>query len=72
MLKDGRLTRSLITPYQLTIDEKDSKMIFKSRQEKSVLKIKVDSEPVHYPSNVKGGRGFFNLHYPDGRVLLLQ
>ena len=44
MLKDGRLTRSLMTPYQLTIDEKDSKMIFKSRQEKSVLKIKVDSK----------------------------
>jgi hypothetical protein len=34
--------------------------------------IEMFSEPVHYPSNVKGGRGFFNLHSPDGRVLLLK
>lgn len=34
--------------------------------------IEMFSEPVHYPSNVKGGRGFFNLHYPDGRVIVLN
>lgn len=30
------------------------------------------SEPVNYPSNVKGGRGFFNLHVPDIRLFVLD
>lgn len=30
------------------------------------------SEPVNYPSNVKGGRGFFNLHIPDIRLFILE
>jgi len=29
------------------------------------------SEPIDYPSNVRGGRGFFNLHIPDVRVVVL-
>lgn len=30
------------------------------------------SEPVNYPSNVTGGRGFFNLHIPDIRLFILD
>ena len=30
------------------------------------------SEPVNYPSNVTGGRGFFNLHVPDIRLFILD
>ncbi|HYC84590.1 MAG TPA: DUF4249 domain-containing protein [Chryseosolibacter sp.] len=30
------------------------------------------SEPITYPTNVKGGRGYFNLHIPDVRVLVLE
>jgi Domain of unknown function (DUF4249) len=30
------------------------------------------SEPANYPSNVKGGYGFFNLHVPDVRVFVLE
>lgn len=30
------------------------------------------SEPVNYPTNVKGGLGFFNLYVPDIRVVVFQ
>lgn len=30
------------------------------------------SEPVNYPSNVEGGKGFFNLHTPDVRLVILE
>lgn len=30
------------------------------------------SEPVNYPSNVAGGKGFFNLYLPDVRMFVLQ
>ena len=30
------------------------------------------SEPVNYPSNVKGGRGFFNLYIPDFKIFVLE
>jgi hypothetical protein len=30
------------------------------------------SEPVNYPSNVKGGKGFFNLYVPDFRMFVLE
>lgn len=30
------------------------------------------SEPVNYPSNVKGGKGFFNLYIPDVEVFVLE
>ncbi len=30
------------------------------------------SEPVNYPSNVKGGKGFFNLYIPDVRFFVLE
>ncbi|HLT73754.1 MAG TPA: DUF4249 domain-containing protein [Ohtaekwangia sp.] len=30
------------------------------------------SEPVNYPSNVRGGRGFFNLYIPDIRLIVLE
>jgi hypothetical protein len=30
------------------------------------------SEPVNYPSNVVGGKGFFNLYVPDVRFIVLE
>ena len=30
------------------------------------------SEPINYPSNVKGGKGFFNLYVPDIRLFVLE
>jgi hypothetical protein len=30
------------------------------------------SEPVNYPSNVQGGKGFFNLYIPDVRTFVLE
>lgn len=30
------------------------------------------SEPVNYPSNVVGGKGFFNLYVPDVRLFVLE
>ena len=29
-------------------------------------------EPINYPSNVKGGKGFFNLYIPDVRLFVLE
>jgi hypothetical protein len=29
-------------------------------------------EPINYPSNVKGGKGFFNLYIPDVRFFVLE
>ena len=45
------------------------------------LKLRVDnrfslvqylSEPVNYPSNIKGGKGFFNLYIPDVKFFVLE
>ncbi len=30
------------------------------------------SEPVNYPSNVNGGKGFFNLYIPDVKTIVLE
>ena len=30
------------------------------------------SEPVNYPSNVVGGKGFFNLYIPDVETFILE
>jgi hypothetical protein len=30
------------------------------------------SEPINYPSNIKGGKGFFNLYVPDIRFFILE
>jgi len=30
------------------------------------------SEPVNYPSNIEGGKGFFNLYLPDIRIFVLE
>lgn len=30
------------------------------------------SEPLNFPSNVKGGYGYFNLHVPDARFFVLE
>ena len=30
------------------------------------------SEPMNYPTNVKGGYGYFNLHFPDVRLFELE
>jgi hypothetical protein len=45
------------------------------------LKMRIDNrfsfveylgEPVNYPSNIVGGKGFFNLYTPDFRVIILE
>ncbi len=28
-------------------------------------------EPINYPSNVRNGYGYFNMHYPDGKIFFL-
>lgn len=47
----------------------------------SFMKLRIDnrfsfveffSEPVNYPSNVEGGKGYFNLYVPDVRVFVLK
>jgi hypothetical protein len=30
------------------------------------------SEPVNYPSNVAGGKGYFNLYIPDVRFFVFE
>ena len=30
------------------------------------------SEPFNYPANVQGGKGFFNLYFPETRLLVLE
>ena len=34
--------------------------------------IEFASEPINYPSNVVGGRGFFNIYTPDIRFFVLE
>jgi hypothetical protein len=34
--------------------------------------IELVSEPVNYPSNVVGGKGYFNLYVPDVRFFVLD
>ncbi|MGQ0828591.1 MAG: DUF4249 family protein, partial [Bacteroidota bacterium] len=29
-------------------------------------------EPINYPSNVQNGYGYFNAHYPDGKIFFLK
>jgi hypothetical protein len=41
------------------------------RMENNLEVVEIFSEPIHYPTNVVGGRGFFNLHFPDRRLLVL-
>lgn len=43
----------------------------KLRLENQLDLVEVFSEPVYYPTNVIGGRGFFNLHLTDVRVIVL-
>lgn len=43
----------------------------KLRMENKLGLVEMLSEPINYPTNVKGGRGFFNLHLPDVRVMIL-
>jgi len=43
----------------------------KLRLENHLELVEVFSEPVYYPTNVRGGRGFFNLHLTDVRVIVL-
>jgi len=52
-----------------------------SQEYYSFMKLRMDnrfsfieylSEPVNYPSNVIGGKGFFNLYLPDIRMFVLQ
>jgi len=41
------------------------------RLENRLELVEVFSEPVYYPTNVQGGRGFFTLHLTDVRVVVL-
>ncbi|MFZ6013664.1 MAG: DUF4249 domain-containing protein [Bacteroidota bacterium] len=43
----------------------------KLRMENHLELVEVFSEPVYYPTNIHGGRGFFNLHLTDVRVIVL-
>jgi hypothetical protein len=52
-----------------------------SKEYYDFLKIRIDNrfsfveflgEPVNYPSNVNGGKGFFNLYIPDVRIFVLE
>jgi hypothetical protein len=44
----------------------------KLRQDNRFSFVEYLSEPVNYPSNVKGGKGFFNLYVPDIRPFILE
>lgn len=41
------------------------------RLENRLELVEVFSEPIYYPTNVRGGRGFFTLHLTDVRVIVL-
>jgi hypothetical protein len=43
----------------------------KLRLENHLELVEVFSEPMYYPTNIRGGRGFFNLHLTDVRVIVL-
>jgi hypothetical protein len=43
----------------------------KLRLENHLELVEVFSEPVYYPTNIVGGRGFFNLYLTDVRVIVL-
>jgi hypothetical protein len=52
-----------------------------SKEYYDFLKLRMDNrfslveylgEPVNYPSNVKGGKGYFNLYVPDFRAFVLE
>lgn len=42
----------------------------KVRLENNLELVEVFSEPVYYPTNILGGRGFFTLHLTDTRVIV--
>ncbi len=41
------------------------------RLENKLELVEIFSEPIHYPTNIRGGRGFFTLHLTDARVIVL-
>lgn len=43
----------------------------KLRLENQLELVEVFSEPIYYPTNIRGGRGFFTLHLTDVRVIVL-
>jgi hypothetical protein len=44
----------------------------KLRQENRFSLVELLGEPVNYPTNVEGGKGFFNLYVPDVRFFILE
>ena len=44
----------------------------KMRQDNRFSLVEFLGEPVNYPSNVEGGKGFFNLYIPDIEILVLE
>lgn len=43
----------------------------KLRMENQLELVEVFGEPIHYPTNIRGGSGFFNLHLTDIREMVL-
>lgn len=44
----------------------------KLRQENRFSLVEFLGEPVNYPTNIEGGKGFFNLYVPDVRFFILE
>ena len=44
----------------------------KMRNDKGAGFLDFLSEPANYPTNVRGGKGFFNLYMPDIKVMILE
>ena len=44
----------------------------KLREDSRFSLVQYLSEPVNYPSNINGGKGFFNLYIPDVKVFVLE
>lgn len=44
----------------------------KKREKSGNIFTEITSEPINYPSNIQGGLGFFNTHFPDVRYFDLK
>ncbi len=42
------------------------------RQDNRFSLVEFLGEPINYPTNVVGGKGFFNLYIPDIRTFVLE
>jgi len=44
----------------------------KARKKGGKVINQIFGEPINYPTNVEGGYGFFNTHYPDPRIIIVE